>query len=134
MLKRYMPFLILVLTASSLHAGAHDAGNGSGQMVLSVGDEIIEVEGECTDWNFLREQDGNSPYVVSILVNLDRETGSTVAGLGSAMINLGDVFWAFELKGEVDHTESTYAFSGFAKNLKAPQDEPVPASIKVTCG
>ena len=99
----------------------------------STEEETIEVEGACVDWNFQKNQDGNSPVVVSILVNLDSQSGTTIARLGSAMINLGDAFWAFEIDGDIDHSAPVYSFFGSAKNLKAPQDQPVAAKIEVTC-
>ena len=124
---------ILMTIALGLSAGQHSAGNGSGLLVFSTEEEIIQVEGACVDWNFQKDQDGTSPVVASILVNLDSQSGTTIAGLGSAMINLGDAFWAFEIEGDIDHSDPVYSFVGLAKNLKAPQDQPVSAKIKVTC-
>jgi len=129
----YLMIAVSAMSGSSLYAGLHNAGNGAGQMVFSTDQGTIEVEGECVDWNFQIEQDGNAPVIASILVNLDRDSGTTIASLGSAMINLGDVFWAFEIDGDIDHSGPVYAFTGTAKNLKAPQDPPVPAKIEVTC-
>lgn len=124
---------MLTAFAPMLHADLHSTGNGSGFMVFSTEEDTIEVEGTCFDWNFQKEQDGDAPVVATILVNLDRDSGATIASLGSAMINLGDAFWAFEIDGDIDHSPPVYSFVGLAKNLKAPQDQPVSARIEVSC-
>lgn len=131
--KFLLMLAMLMAYAPVLRAGQHSTGNGSGHMVFSTEKETIEVEGACVDWNFQKNQGGNAPVVVSILVNLDRDSGATISGLGSAMINLGDAFWAFEIDGDIDHSAPVYSFAGTAKNLKAPQDRPVSAKIEVTC-
>ena len=126
--------LFLTVIGQPVLGALHSAGDGPGRAVLSIGGELIEVDGECSDWNFSKPYSAEAPFTVSIMVALDLERGTNITKLLNGSINRDGAFWALSVNGEIDQTEKGYSFAALAANLQAPNSDAVPTDVEVTCG